>query len=1223
MYHDLGDLQIALFGVNAAINPMESCNTERHTARGSVVDTSLFVSSSLSSVALESKENGVSMRPHLLQFVVLLYLISGAGKRHEHDIVTTINASQFIAVGVIVLFVFKAVTEDITIYSAVSKRASAARTSSSMTPEMMERGNTTGSSDNEPMTDSSLVYAANPLMNDKTSTHNDRWRKFVSIPTVFIVAVLVFIAIIAISITLLSYNAQNNMVEDLTSQIQQEISKSYLSQVNDAFEEYKEWGEEIAAFVGYYIPPSTTPLALNESAYRQYPHIFQYLISSMTHRDIGSGFNIGFSNGKSFGGGYELFGVDIYDTVVINDTNYIWVSILPPSLNFSTIDYPDPHPFYRFSLGPDLTVQDCPTDSSTRYWSPLQPTPVNATSIEIAVIRGVRICYNKMLSYTINVTVKFTRFAKLLQQMVSQAQGRAFIVEKNGALVASTTGSKPFAFTSTGAIVRYFASNCTDDWIREAWRLYIDNPTASQTTHTIDGVDYFLLPSSFDSGDGISWITLHLVESEPYIGTIRVYNRRTGIIVGVVCAFAVVLAVLASFWITRPFTYLTKQLQKAARMQYTEDHISAPVLFEARRLHQAFETMKDAMMSFQRYIPEALVKTRMDYKDLKHLVEIGSGAYGIVFRAEWNDEIVAVKQMKMDRMGETQMSDFLSEVSILQRLPPHRNVVLFRAATFPPQPLSMITEFCGGGSLYAYLRNHPGMLPNEKLRLVTEIARGMRHLHQQKVVHRDLALRNILLSDQLEAKVSDFGLSRVNSNGDGSTTKSDVGPLKWMSPEAVTESRYSTKSDVFSFGVVVWEIFEEQDPFPEVTAVEAAFQVVNGQRLEFTNCPYPWLIRLVQSCWEKEPKNRPSFKYVLQAMINEAIPEDKEVEDDEEVQIPLVTVTVSPTQRRKRMSSTKPRIVIGFDGGATKTNVVAIDVTTAQVLAHWKGPCTNFNSVGPAAVKETIREGIVNVTRDAGSDESHVLGVGLGISGIDRPEDQELVKTWIHEMLPSHSDIAIGIYNDAIAALASGTDGILENGVVLISGTGVIAWGFDKDRKDLRAAGWGPLLGDEGAGYQIGYHVLTASVECADGRGPETTLLPAVLEQLKLKKPEDLIPWAYSSDRIQWAKFADLAPLAVIHMNKGDAVATKIVEKTVHHLLNAVSTVIRRLNLDKEEQFNVVLSGGNLTHDGSVYAKRITEGLRGSFGEKVKVTFPKIGPEVALAILLTKQNQLQ
>ncbi|PRP88093.1 hypothetical protein PROFUN_04184 [Planoprotostelium fungivorum] len=772
----------------------------------------------------------------------------------------------------IVLYILKVATEtDGTVYSTMKSPENEVEL------KVVKDGEG-ATSDNEPRSDTSVAYAS-PAGEAKVK-EEERWRQIFSIPTVFAGAVLFFIAVIAISTTLLSFFAQRDMVDDLTGQIQNSISTSFLSQTNATLNDYTQWGKEVKMFASYYIPPGSPIPDANKSSLIMYPDLIRYMLSATQHREAGVSCGITFSNSKSFGAGHEVYGANVYDTFNISGSLYTWVTLLNANLS---LDYPqpDPHPVLIIPVQYyDLTAAPCPTGYPTEFWGPLKPTITGPTEVENSLIRFIRTCYQEQLTFLTIINIKFGTISSLLQQMVSQVKGKAFIVETNGAIVASTTGTHPYLLTPTGDTLRYFANNCSDQYIHEAWDIYQKDPSLSQTTHTIDGVNYFLLPTHLNTGDGISWIIVHLAESDPFLARINVYVRRTGIIIGVVCAAAVILAILASFWITRPFTRLTRQLQKAAKMQLTEKEVSVPFLFEARRIHQAFITMREAMKSFQRYIPEALIKTRMDYKELRNLVEVGAGAFGVVFSADWNNEIVAVKQVKAEFVSDLQMQDFLSEVSILQALPAHPNVVLFKAATFPPQPLSMITEFCGGGSLYAYVRKYPNLALPEKLRLLTEIAKGMHHLHKQKVVHRDLALRNILLSSELQAKVSDFGMSRVNASGDGSTTTANVGPLKWMPPEAISQSKYSTKSDVFSFSILIWELFEEKDPYPGLSPVEAAVHVVDGLRPVFTQCP-PWLVSLAEACWSFSPEARPSFKRITQAIALEGLTDTREEEDEE------------------------------------------------------------------------------------------------------------------------------------------------------------------------------------------------------------------------------------------------------------------------------------------------------------------------------------------------------
>eukprot|EP01119_Soliformovum_irregulare_P023430 TRINITY_DN8171_c0_g2_i5.p1 TRINITY_DN8171_c0_g2~~TRINITY_DN8171_c0_g2_i5.p1 ORF type:complete len:697 (-),score=142.45 TRINITY_DN8171_c0_g2_i5:250-2340(-) len=237
----------------------------------------------------------------------------------------------------------------------------------------------------------------------------------------------------------------------------------------------------------------------------------------------------------------------------------------------------------------------------------------------------------------------------------------------------------------------------------------------------------------------------------------------------------------------------------------------------------------------------------IDYRQLEDLKPIGSGSYGTVFQATWRETVVAVKQLHTSlNFDQKAITDFKGEVEILSRLRPHPNVVLFMGITSPPQPLTIVTEFCARGSLYALMKNmnfyFDGFLQKKFL---LGIARGMLHLHSESIVHRDLAARNVLLTENMEPKVADFGLSRKDSENESNQTKSGVGPLKWMPPESIKDKVYSTQSDVWAYGVVIWEIVVRGDPWPEMDTVKAAMGVCyEGLRLQFPATTDPTLSQL-------------------------------------------------------------------------------------------------------------------------------------------------------------------------------------------------------------------------------------------------------------------------------------------------------------------------------------------------------------------------------------------
>jgi len=188
---------------------------------------------------------------------------------------------------------------------------------------------------------------------------------------------------------------------------------------------------------------------------------------------------------------------------------------------------------------------------------------------------------------------------------------------------------------------------------------------------------------------------------------------------------------------------------------------------------------------------------------------IGEGYFGSVFRGKYVKTSVAIKKLK--DFKETDKDPFIAEAKLMSLLTPHPNVVLFRGVTL--DPLCIVTDFCEGGSLRRYLISDAKIDEDRMYRWVEDIAKGMAHLHngvgEKKVIllHRDLAARNILLKHGT-AQVSDFGMALSHETRDSmSIDYSDEHlPVKWMAPEALMNNTFSAKSDVFSFGVVVWEI---------------------------------------------------------------------------------------------------------------------------------------------------------------------------------------------------------------------------------------------------------------------------------------------------------------------------------------------------------------------------------------------------------------------------------
>jgi len=281
------------------------------------------------------------------------------------------------------------------------------------------------------------------------------------------------------------------------------------------------------------------------------------------------------------------------------------------------------------------------------------------------------------------------------------------------------------------------------------------------------------------------------------------------------------------------------------------------------------------------------------------------------------------------------------------------------------------------------------------------------------------------------------------------------------------------------------------------------------------------------------------------------------------------------------------------------------------VVGEGSSGSTNSNSIGKEKAAQHLSEAIEAALKAARVSSDQVAAICLSMSGVDRPEDAEMIQSWV---LPTLPKAKIDVHNDAVAALVSGTNGHLF-GVVVISGTGTITYGVNKEGKAERASGWGPLLGDQGSGYAIGFSILSSVVQAVDGRGPATSLVDAVFSKLNIQNGQDLIPWAYSS--VAWERFAQLAPLAATAARNGDEVAQKILEDQAQALVVSIKAVVKKLGLGGQESFPLVLAGGNLTHHDSYLTTMVKQMVHQQIPQ-ANVSLPSLKPEFAAALLACK-----
>uniref|UniRef100_P22182-2 Isoform 2 of Fibroblast growth factor receptor 1 n=1 Tax=Xenopus laevis TaxID=8355 RepID=P22182-2 len=269
---------------------------------------------------------------------------------------------------------------------------------------------------------------------------------------------------------------------------------------------------------------------------------------------------------------------------------------------------------------------------------------------------------------------------------------------------------------------------------------------------------------------------------------------------------------------------------------------------------------------------------------------LGEGCFGQVVMAEAigldkekpnKVTKVAVKMLKSDA-SEKDLSDLISEMEMMKMIGKHKNIINLLGACTQDGPLYVIVEYTSKGNLREYLRArrppameycyNPTCVPDQLLSfkdLVScayQVARGMDYLASKKCIHRDLAARNVLVTEDNIMKIADFGLARDIHHIDyyKKTTNGRL-PVKWMAPEALFDRIYTHQSDVWSFGVLLWEIFTlGGSPYPGVPMEELFKLLKEGHRMDKpTNCTNE-LYMMMKDCWHAMPSQRPTFNQLVE-----------------------------------------------------------------------------------------------------------------------------------------------------------------------------------------------------------------------------------------------------------------------------------------------------------------------------------------------------------------------
>ncbi|XP_072252167.1 tyrosine-protein kinase ITK/TSK [Leuresthes tenuis] len=246
--------------------------------------------------------------------------------------------------------------------------------------------------------------------------------------------------------------------------------------------------------------------------------------------------------------------------------------------------------------------------------------------------------------------------------------------------------------------------------------------------------------------------------------------------------------------------------------------------------------------------------------------EIGSGQFGLVLEGRWRERRVAVKMIREECMSD---DEFKEEAKVMMKLSHCKLVQLYGVCT-QRSPMCLVFEFMENGCLSDYLRERKGRLSqNVMLGMCLDISEGMSYLENSNFIHRDLAARNCLVSSNNEVKVSDFGMTRFVLDDQYTSSHGSKFPVKWSAPEVIKYSKFSSKSDVWSFGVLMWEVYNEgRLPYENRSNSEVVESLNKGLRLLKPRFAPDSVYVLMEWCWKEKPEDRPSFALLLHELAS-------------------------------------------------------------------------------------------------------------------------------------------------------------------------------------------------------------------------------------------------------------------------------------------------------------------------------------------------------------------
>ncbi|KAJ4907890.1 Protein kinase superfamily protein [Raphanus sativus] len=269
---------------------------------------------------------------------------------------------------------------------------------------------------------------------------------------------------------------------------------------------------------------------------------------------------------------------------------------------------------------------------------------------------------------------------------------------------------------------------------------------------------------------------------------------------------------------------------------------------------------------------EASEEYRIDMSKLFFGLRFAHGLYSRLYHGKYEDKAVAVKLITVPDddedgcLGARLEKQFTKEVTLLSRLS-HPNVIKFVGAYKDPPVYCVLTEYLPEGSLRSFLHKpeNRSLSLKKLIEFALDIARGMEYIHSRHVIHRDLKPENVLIDEDFQLKIADFGIACEEEYCD--MFADDPGTYRWMAPEMIKRKPHGRKADVYSFGLVLWEMVAGAIPYEDMNPIQAAFAVVhkNIRPAVPGDCPVA-MKALIEQCWSVAPDKRPEFWQIVKVL---------------------------------------------------------------------------------------------------------------------------------------------------------------------------------------------------------------------------------------------------------------------------------------------------------------------------------------------------------------------